>query len=108
MKAVNMMKLVFVAVIFICGCTKTESNLVGAWSNLQTPESVEFKADKSGLFLVKDQPSLAFVWKVVDNDRVKVDINFHGSVRTLIGKVEGDRFVLEGSGQKATYRRIQQ
>ena len=108
MKLVKVLMLILVATLCVWGCAKSGTDPVGVWSNIQTPESVEFKADKSGLFVVKDQPSLAFTWAAVDNNRVKVDINFHGTVRTLLGRVEGDMFILEGSGQKATYRRARQ
>ena len=109
MKAINTLKLVLIVAIFIFGCNRTSNDLIGVWSNAQTPETVAFRADKSGIFVVKDQPSLAFTWSTVDNtNRVKIDINFQGTVRTLLGRVEGDSFILEGTGQQATYRKVKQ
>ncbi len=108
MRIITTLKLVIAASLLVCGCAKSGSGPVGVWSNTQTPETVEFKADRSGVFVVKDQPSLAFTWTTLDNNRVKVDISFHGSVRTLLGRVDGDDFVLDGSGQRATYHRMKQ
>ena len=108
MKAVNIFKLVLVAIVFIVGCAKTENNLIGVWNNVQTAESVAFRADKSGVFVVKDRPSLAFTWTIIDSNRVKIDINFQGNVRTLHGRLDGDNFILEGTGQQATYRKATQ
>jgi hypothetical protein len=104
-----MLKLIPIVVIFILGCNKTGNDLIGVWNNVQTPESVSFRADKSGIFVVKDRPSLAFTWSTVDNtNRVKIDIAFQGRVRTLNGRVEGENFILEGTGQQATYRKVMQ
>jgi hypothetical protein len=110
MKAVNIFKIVLVAVavVFVVACAKKEDSLIGVWSNVQTAESVAFRADKSGVFVVKDRPSLAFTWTVVENNRVKIDINFQGNVRTLFGRLDGDSFILEGSGQQAIYRKDKQ
>ena len=108
MKVVNSLKLVLVAVVFIFGCAKSENSLIGVWSNVQTAETVSFRADKSGVFDVKDRPSLAFTWTTIDNNRVKIDINYQGNIRTLLGRLDGDSFILEGTGQQATYRRAKQ
>ena len=108
MKAVNMFKLLLVTVVFVFGCAKTENSLVGAWNNVQSPETVTFRADKSGVFVVKDRPSLAFSWSIIDSNRVRIDINFQGNVRTLHGRLDGDSFILEGTGQQATYRKAKQ
>ena len=108
MRIVTALKLVIVASLLVWGCTKSGDNLVGVWGNTQTPETVEFKADQSGIFVVKGQPSLAFTWVTLDNNRVKVDISFQGRVQSLLGRVVGDDFILEGSGQRATYHRMKQ
>lgn len=108
MKVVTFLKLIIVVVLFVYGCSKAGTEPVGVWSNVQTPESVEFKADNTGLFVVKGLPSLVFTWKPIKNSQVRVDVNFQGTMRTLIGRVEGDNFILEGSGQKATYSRVNQ
>ncbi|GEM_PF-5924219 len=109
MKALSTLKLVPIVVIFILGCNKTSSDLIGLWGNVQTPETVAFRADKSGVFVVKDRPSLAFTWSIVDNtNRVRIDIDFQGKIRTLTGRLEGEEFILEGTGQQATYHKVTQ
>lgn len=105
MKISRAVRLLVVAVLFVFGCAKGESTLVGTWANVQLPETIEFKSDRTGVFVVKDKPSLPFKWTVVDNDRVKLDIDVQGTVRTLYGKLDNGAFVMETDGQKATYRK---
>ncbi len=93
------------AALFVFGCAKGESALVGTWANVQVPETIEFKNDRTGVFVVKDKPSLPFKWAVADNGRVKLDIDIQGTVRTLYGKLDNGAFVMESDGQKATYRK---
>ncbi len=100
-------RLLIVAVLFVFGCAKSEVSVVGTWANVQLPETIQFKADRSGLFVVKDKPSLPFKWTVVDNGRVKMDIDVQGTVKTLYGKVDNGLFVMESDGQKATYRKTE-
>ena len=108
MRIVTALKLVIVASLLLWGCAKSGTDPSGVWNNTQTPEAVEFKADRSGTFIVKDRPSLAFTWVTLDNNRVKVDISFQGRVQSLLGRIDGDDFILEGSGQRATYHRVKQ
>lgn len=98
-------KMAIVAFLFILGCTRSETTLTGTWTNVQTPETVEFKSDQTGLFVVKDKPSLPFRWSLVDNGRVKMDINYLGTVKTLYGKIDNGTIVMESDGVKATYRK---
>lgn len=108
MRGVTPLKLLLVAVVFICSCARGGNSPIGLWSNVQTPETVAFRADRSGVFEVKDRPSLAFTWTSMDDARVKIDIRFQGGVRTLLGRVEGENFILEGTGQQATYHKVRQ
>src|SRR5512146_3421279 len=98
-------RVLVVAVLFAFGCAKGESALVGTWANAQLPETIEFKNDRTGVFVVKDKPSLPFKWAVADNGRVKLDIDIQGTVRTLYGKLDNGAFVMETNGQTATYRK---
>lgn len=100
-------RLLIVAVLFAFGCAKGEVGLVGTWANVQLPETIEFKGDQTGVFVVKDKPSLPFKWTVVDNGRVKMDIDVQGTVRILYGKLDNGAFVMENDGQKAVYRKTQ-
>lgn len=100
-------RLLIVVVLFAFGCAKGDVSLVGTWSNVQLPETIEFKSDRTGVFVVKDKPSLPFKWTVADNGRIKLDIAVQGTVRTLYGKLDNGAFVMENDGQKATYRKTQ-
>ncbi len=98
-------RLSIVAALFIFGCAKSEVALVGTWANVQLPETIEFKSDRTGVFVVKDKPSLPFKWTVDNNGQVRVDIDVQGTVKTLYGKVDNGVFVMGSDGQKATYRK---
>ncbi len=99
-------KLLIVAVLFVCGCAKSEVSLTGTWANVRAPETVEFKNDNTGLFVVKDRPSLPFKWVVAADGRVKMDIAFMGTTRTLYGKIDNGALVVENAGQKESYRKV--
>ncbi len=105
MNSYKAVRLLIFAALFAFGCAKGESSLVGTWANAQLPETIEFKGDQTGVFVVKDKPSLPFKWAVADKGRVKLDIDVQGTVRTLYGKLDDGTFVMESDGQKATYRK---
>lgn len=106
MNIARAMKVLIVAVLFAFGCAKGEVSPVGTWANDKLPETIEFKGDQTGVFVVKDKPSLSFKWTAADKGRVKMDIDFQGTVKTLYGKVDNGTFVMESDGQKATYRKV--
>ncbi len=108
MKPLKMICLVLLLLpILIMGCNRTESRLVGKWKNVNMPEIVEFRGNKTGVFVVQGSPSLPFTWKVVEDKRVKIDIPYMGRVQSLFGKVTDDAFVLEGKGEQAVYKRAE-
>lgn len=108
MKPMKMICLAFLMMtVLILGCDRTESRLVGKWKNVSMPEIVEFKDNKTGVFVVQGNPSLAFTWKVVEGKRVKIDISYMGRIQTLFGKVADDAFVLEGKGEQAVYKKTE-
>ena len=115
MHEVKDMKLLRTALLMVCvvalsclvGCSKADTRLVGKWKNQSLPEIVEFKNDKTGIFLVKDNPPLSFTWTIVKGDNVKIDISYQGQVRSLTGSVEKDVFVLNGQGEQALYVRME-
>ena len=100
----KLMVVVLLCLAFI-GCNRTESKLIGKWKNISLPETVEFKSDKSGTFEVKNNPSLSFGWKILDEGRVEIDVNYMGNIQKLYGKLEKDTFVLEGKGEQAVYKK---
>ncbi|GFE59084.1 hypothetical protein [Geobacter sp. AOG1] len=109
------MKFLKMALLMVCvvslsclvGCSKADTRLVGKWKNQSLPEIVEFKSDKTGIFLVKDSPSLPFTWTVVKGSEVRIDIPFQGQVRSLTGSVEKNVFTLNGQGEQAVYVRME-
>jgi hypothetical protein len=97
-----------IAVIFsVAGCNKDNNRIVGKWKNQSLQEIVEFKSDKTGIFLVKGSPSLPFRWTMATDDNVKIDIPYQGESRTLMGNLEKDMFILNGQGEQAIYVRME-
>ncbi|WP_129126942.1 hypothetical protein [Geomonas oryzae] len=86
------------------GCNRAEG-VVGTWANPQLPETVQFKADHTGVFVVKDLPSLQFTWQDDKNGTVRLDVAIRGTVKSLYGKLDNGAFVIAGNGQRAVYRR---
>ena len=95
-----------IAILALCGCNRPGKELMGKWANTAMQETVEFKADNSGVFQVQGMPSLPFSWKMLDKERIVLDVPFQGKSKTLYGRLTGDSFMLEGEGgQQAVYRR---
>ncbi len=90
----------------LLGCSKVESQLVGKWQNERLPETVQFFDNKTGVFEVKDNPSLPFKWSVEGDKRIKLDIVIAGVSRSLTGRMDKDVFILEGNNQQAIYRKV--
>lgn len=115
MYEVKDMKLLRMALLLVCvvalsclvGCSKADTRLVGKWKNQSLPEIVEFKSDKTGIFLVKDNPPLSFTWRIDSGDSVKIDVPYQGHVRSLSGNVEKNVFILNGQGEQALYVRME-
>lgn len=109
------MKFVRMALLMVCvvavsclvGCSKADTRLVGKWKNQSLPEIVEFKSDKTGIFLVKDSPPLSFTWAIESGDNVRIDIPYQGKIQSLSGNVDKNVFVLNGKGEQALYVRME-
>jgi hypothetical protein len=95
---------VLMMLVVTTGCNKAYG-VVGTWANPQVPETVQFKADHTGVFVVKGSPSLQFTWQDDKNGMVRLDISIQGTVKSLYGKLDNGAFVIAGNGQKAVYRR---
>jgi len=109
MKVMKITLLMVSVVVFSClvGCSKADTRLVGKWKNQSLPEIVEFKNDKTGIFLVKDSPPLSFTWTIESGDNVRIDIPYQGKVQSLSGNVDKNVFVLNGKGEQALYVRME-
>jgi hypothetical protein len=95
-----------VSILLAFGCAKSDLKVTGTWANVRAPETIEFKKDKTGHFAVKDRPSLPFKWDAAEGDRVKIDVNFMGTTRTMYGKIDDGMLVVESAGQKETYQKV--
>lgn len=93
-------------ILALLGCSKVESKFVGKWQNEHLPETVQFLNDKTGVFEVKDNPSVPFKWSVIDDNRIKLDITLSGATKSLTGKLDKDVFILGDQNQQAIYRKI--
>lgn len=89
------------------GCSKAENRLVGKWKNQSLPEIVEFRNDKTGIFIVKDSPALPFNWTIESGNSVRVDIPYQGQIRSLSGSMEKNVIILNGTGEQAVYVRME-
>ena len=107
MKVLKMILLLGIAAVCLSflGC-KQGNDVTGKWKNINLPETLEFRQDKTGIFIVQNNPNLPFKWKVLDNGKIELDINFMGNPRTLYGKMEKNTFILTGNGEQAVYSRI--
>lgn len=90
----------------LLGCSKVESHLVGKWQNEHLPETVQFFDNKTGIFEVKDKPSIPFKWSVEADKRIKLDFVVGGIPKSLSGTVEKDEFILGNGADQARYARI--
>jgi len=103
MKLTRTIVLIVIALTMcVAGCNREGSKLVGTWKNQTMPETVEFNKDKTGLFMVKDQPALPFTWAMTDSN-VRIDVAYQGKVQTLFGRMDNKSLILEGKGQQAVY-----
>ena len=67
-----------VAVIVLVACSSsTESRVIGKWTNSDTGAFIEFLKDGT-LQFGDTESSVAGTWRVVSDDRVKIEIN-HGA-----------------------------
>lgn len=106
MRIAGVAKLLIAVVFFVWGCARSEVSPSGTWANVRAPETVEFRGDKTGIFVVKDRPSLPFKWVIAPDGRVKMDIVYMGATRTLYGTINDGTLVVENAGQKETYRKV--
>jgi hypothetical protein len=98
--------LLIILVLFVFGCAKDDLKVTGTWANVRASETIEFKKNKTGIFIVKDRPSLPFKWSTAAGDVVRIDIAFMGSTKSLYGKIDNGMLVVESPGQKETYRKV--
>ena len=93
-------------VSILTGCGNGDSQLIGKWQNENLPETVQFMKNKTGVFEVRDNPSLPFKWSLEDGNRIRLEFVVGGASKTLQGTIVKDEFFLRNAGQQAVYRKI--
>lgn len=94
-----------VLLLAVLGCSRPESKLVGKWQNENLPETLEFLANKTGVFEERTRPPLPFKWSMEDN-RVRLDIIIGGTTQPLTGELSNDLFIMRNGNLQATYRKM--
>lgn len=88
-------------------CSKSGSELVGVWDNVNAPESVEFKPDNSGMFTYQNSnnPPLAFSWKETSKNIYILDVDFMGNRKILTTTVSDKGLSIESAMGKELYKK---
>ena len=96
---------IFVVLLLLCafGCSSKEKELVGTWNNNFVPETLEFRADKTGTIIPVDQRRMEFTWQESANHKYSLDLNFRGQKTVLNAIVQDNTLTLESSTGKETY-----
>lgn len=66
--------LVFAVIVLVACGSSTESRVIGKWANSDTGASIEFLNDGT-LQFGDTESGVAGTWRVVSDDRVKIEIN---------------------------------
>jgi hypothetical protein len=98
---------IFILLLLLCasGCSSKEQNLVGVWNNTNVPETLEFRADKTGTIISVHQPPLGFTWQKSGESKYALNIVYSGQQTVLNGYIQDSTFVLQRGVEKETYRK---
>jgi hypothetical protein len=96
-----------VALCTLAACSRQDTPLTGRWINQSLPETVEFKNDHSGVFVVQGSPSLPFKWSLLNGNSVRIEIPYKGQSRSLAGIVERNTLTLNGREEQAVYVKME-
>lgn len=93
--------------LFVFGCSKSDSGVTGKWYNVKAPEIVEFKQDGTGSFSYTNNqnPPLTFAWKQTADNNYAIDVTYMGNKRTLIGRLDGTSLNIESNVGVEVYAR---
>jgi outer membrane biogenesis lipoprotein LolB len=98
---------IFAVLLLLCvsGCSSKQQEVVGTWSNTNVTETMEFRADNTGVITAVDQQRLAFTWQDNGSHKYSLDINFPGQKKVLYAMVKDNVLTLENNMGKETYRK---
>ncbi len=95
-----------VLLLIIVACSNAEKKVVGKWQHERLAETIEFFDDKTGIFDVKDNPSLAFRWSLPDEHHVKLEFRIANETKLLIGTIDKNTIMLKADSRQETYKKI--
>ena len=84
-------------------CKSKQDRLIGLWDNVLLPETVQFKKDNTGQFVVKNMPTLRFTWQKMSDNTFQMNIDFEGGKKVLNGTLDNDTISLKNNGLTAVY-----
>ena len=95
--------LLIILLIPILACSKTGSGIVGKWKNENSPSSIEFYSNKTGVIHQTTHAGMArdltFRWTMLNAQQFEIVVNIPGSSKAetrAVGKLEGnDTLVLQ-------------
>lgn len=92
-------------ILCVSGCSSKDHELVGIWNNTNVPETMEFKADKTGTITAVDKKLISFTWHENAKHKYSVDINYGGQKTAVNCVVQDNTLILENGMVKETYRK---
>ena len=105
--AVGKIKIILLVLVLLIGCSKSGPEIIGVWDNAKAPETVEFRADGTGLFVSGNQqnPPLRCTWKQTSKINYLIEIDFQGSKKILMATVKGKAMNLESDVGNEMYNK---
>lgn len=94
-------------VLLLCafGCSSKGQELVGMWNNTNVPETMEFRADKTGVITAVDKHKMDFTWQLNSKNNFSININYGGQKTAVNAILQDNTLVLEMNAVKETYRK---
>lgn len=94
--------------LFISGCSSPDSKLIGQWKKYTDDsygeKSIEFFKDHTGVYK-ESGAQLATKWTILDDRRVKIEMDAYGTKYVLLGITDNNKLMLEQSGKRSKWVR---
>jgi len=101
MRKINNSFLVAILLLLFSACTSKESKLIGKWAEdgNESSGSIEFFQDKTLTMQSEDLP-FSGTWIILDDGRIKLEIDAIFMKMNAIGNFEGDDLILDLNGEE--------
>jgi hypothetical protein len=87
------------------GCSSPSSRLIGKWADEKNEEVIEFFKDNTYI-IPADKMPISGKWTLLDDGRVKINIESFGVTQSFISKMDGDKFIFSMGGQNFPLHKI--